>query len=235
MARLTLWLGASLLLVSGVVYLSLRGMRRQLADERAAAARSARLHHATMEALALAIEAKDHTAHNHIRRVQIYSVGLAKALGLPDVEVQAVETAALLHDIGKLAVPEHILAKPGPLTPEEFQKVRIHPQIGAEIIASVPFPHPVAPLIMNHHERWDGNGYPAGRKGEQVPVGARILGIVEFFDALTSDRPYHKAISADAAAALVAQESGKAFDPRVAETFLRILPELRQQAHQADI
>ena len=235
MAQLTLWLGASLLLVSGVVYLSLRGMRRQLADERAAAARSARLHHATMEALALAIEAKDHTAHNHIRRVQVYSVGLAKALGMSDAETQAVETAALLHDIGKLAVPEHILAKPGPLTPEEFQKVRIHPQIGAEIIGSVPFPQPVAPLIMNHHERWDGNGYPAGRKGEQVPLGARILGIVEFYDALTSDRPYHKAITAEAAAALIQQESGKAFDPRVVETFLRILPELRQQARQADI
>src|SRR6186713_1024469 len=235
MAQLTLWLVASMLLVSGVVYLSLRGMRRQLANERAAAARSAELHHATMEALALAIEAKDHTAHNHIRRVQIYSVGLAKALGMSDDEMTAVETAALLHDIGKLAVPEHILAKPGPLTPEEFQKVRIHPQIGAEIIGSVPFPQPVAPLIMNHHERWDGNGYPAGRKGEQVPLGARVLGIVEFYDALTSDRPYHKAISAEAAAALVEQESGKAFDPRVVETFLRILPDLRQQARQADI
>jgi diguanylate cyclase (GGDEF)-like protein/putative nucleotidyltransferase with HDIG domain len=235
MAQLTLWLVASVLVVSGVVYLSLRGMRRQLAEQRAAAASSARLHQATMEALALAIEAKDHTAHNHIRRVQIYSTGLARALGMSDAEVQAVETAALLHDIGKLAVPEHILAKPGPLTPEEFQKVRIHPQIGAEIIASVPFPHAVAPLILNHHERWDGNGYPSGRKGEQVPLGARVLGLVEFYDALTSDRPYHKAIAADAAAALVAQESGKAFDPRVVETFLKILPELREKAHQADI
>ena len=235
MAQLTLWLIASLLLVSGVVYLSLRRHAPSAGRTTRCGCPERQLHHATMEALALAIEAKDHTAHNHIRRVQVYSAGLAQALGMSDAETQAVETAALLHDIGKLAVPEHILAKPGPLTPEEFQKVRIHPQIGAEIIASVPFPHPVAPLILNHHERWDGDGYPAGRKGEQVPLGARVLGIVEFYDALTSDRPYHKAITPEAAAALVEQESGKAFDPRVVETFLQILPELRHQARQADI
>ena len=234
MIQLTLWLGASLLAVSGLVYLAV-WVRRQLAWAREETSRTARLHLATMEALALAIEAKDHTAHNHIRRVQIYSTGLARALGMPHQEVAAIETAALLHDIGKLAVPEHILAKPGPLTPEEFQKVRIHPQIGAEIIASVPFPYPVAPLILNHHERWDGNGYPGGRKGEQIPLGARVLGLIEYYDALTSDRPYHKAITAEAAAALVGQEAGKAFDPRVVETFLRILPDLRQQAHKADI
>src|SRR5688572_14539216 len=234
MAQLTLWLGASLLLVSGVVYLSLRGMRRQLADERAAAARSARLHHATMEALALAIEAKDHTAHNHIRRVQVYSVGLAKALGMSDAETQAVETAALLHDIGKLAVPEHILAKPGPLTPEEFQKVRIHPQVGAAIISSVPFPYPVAPLIMSHHERWDGRGYPEGLKAEQIPLGARVLCVVDHYDALTSDRPYHKPMTEDAAIALLEQEAGKALDPTAVQAFLKILPGLRADILRAD-
>jgi diguanylate cyclase (GGDEF)-like protein/putative nucleotidyltransferase with HDIG domain len=235
MTQLSLWLMASLLLVSGAVCLVALRMRSRVASERERADGTASLHLATMEALALAIEAKDHTAHNHIRRVQVYSTGLAKALGMADAELQAVQTAALLHDIGKLAVPEHILAKPGPLTPEEFQKVRIHPQIGAEIIGAVPFPYPVAPLILNHHERWDGNGYPAGRKGEQVPLGARVLGLIEFYDALTSDRPYHKAITAEAAEALVREESGRAFDPVVAETFLRILPELRQEARKADI
>jgi diguanylate cyclase (GGDEF)-like protein/putative nucleotidyltransferase with HDIG domain len=235
MTQLSLWLTASLLLVSAFVCLLAVRMRRMAAAERARADEASSLHHATMEALALAIEAKDHTAHNHIRRVQVYSTGLAKALGMGDAELQAVQTAALLHDIGKLAVPEHILAKPGPLTPEEFQKVCIHPQIGAEIIAAVPFPHPVAPLILNHHERWDGNGYPAGRKGDQVPLGARVLGLIEFYDALTSDRPYHKAISAEAAEALVREESGKSFDPRVVETFLQILPDLRQQARKADV
>jgi diguanylate cyclase (GGDEF)-like protein/putative nucleotidyltransferase with HDIG domain len=191
------------------------------------------LHLATMEALALAIEAKDHTAHTHIRRVQVYATGLARALGMSHAEVEAVRTAALLHDIGLLAVPEHILAKPGPLTPEEFQKVQIHPTVGAEIIASIPFQSPVAPLILGHHERWDGQGYPAGQKGEQTPLGARVLGLVEYYDALTSDRPYHAAMPAEAAEALLRQESGHAFDPRVADTFLRILPELRADVLRA--
>ena len=133
------------------------------------------LHLATIEALALAIDAKDQTAQSHIRRVQVYAAGLARALGMTDNEIQGVKTAALLHDIGKLAVPEHILSKPGPLTQEEFQKIRIHPQVGAEIISGVPFPYPVAPLILSHHERWDGKGYPAGLKGEEMPLGARIL------------------------------------------------------------
>jgi putative nucleotidyltransferase with HDIG domain len=152
---------------------------------------------------ALAIDAKDQTAPNHIRRVQLYATGLARVLGMSRDEIHAVKTAALLHDIGKLAVPEHILAKPGPLTAEEFQKVRIHPQVGAEIIAAVPFPYPVAPLILSHHERWDGRGYPSGLKEDEIPLGARILCIVDYFDALTSDRPYHKAISVEAALALI--------------------------------
>lgn len=120
------------------------------------------LHLATIEALARAIDAKDQTTQTHIRRVQIYATGLARAIRLSKADIQAVETAALLHDIGKLAVPEHILSKPGPLTQEEFQKIRIHPQVGAEIIVAVPFPYPVAPLILSHHERWDGKGYPKG-------------------------------------------------------------------------
>ena len=192
--------------------------------------RISELHLATIEALALAIDAKDQTAHNHIRRVELYAVGLARALGMSEHDIRGVKTAALLHDIGKLAVPEHILAKPGPLTPEEFQKVRIHPQVGAGIIRAVPFPYPVAPLILSHHERWDGRGYPAGLRGEEIPLGARILSIVDYFDALTSVRPYHQAMSIDGAVALLQQESGKALDPRVVETFVRILPGLRAQA-----
>ena len=178
------------------------------------------LHLATIEALALAIDAKDQTAQSHIRRVQVYAAGLAQALGMSSNEIQGVKTAALLHDIGKLAVPEHILSKPGPLTQEEFQKIRIHPQIGAEIISGVPFPYPVAPLILSHHERWDGKGYPAGLKGEDIPLGARILSVVDYFDALMSERPYHKAMSFEAAMGLLHQESGKALDPRVVQTFV---------------
>ena len=135
------------------------------------------LHLSTIEALALAIDAKDQTAQSHIRRVQVYAAGLARALGMSETDIQGVKTAALLHDIGKLAVPEHILSKPGPLTQEEFQKIRIHPQVGAEIISGVPFSYPVAPLILSHHERWDGKGYPTGLKGEKIPLGARILSV----------------------------------------------------------
>ena len=185
------------------------------------------LHLATVEALALAIDAKDQTGHNHIRRVRIYMTGLTRAIGMSAPEVEAAQMAALLHDIGKLAVPDHILAKPGPLTPEEFQKVCIHPQVAAGILRGVPFPHPVAPLILSHHERWDGRGYPAGLAGESIPVGARVLSVVDYFDALTSERPYHEAMSVDSAIGLLRREGGKALDPRLVEVFLRLLPRMR--------
>ena len=188
------------------------------------------LHLATIEALALAIDAKDQSAQSHIRRVQVYAAGIARALGMNENEIQGVKTAALLHDIGKLAVPEHILSKPGPLTQEEFQKIRIHPQVGAEIISGVPCPYPVAPLILSHHERWDGKGYPVGLKGEEIPLGARILSVVDYFDALMSERPYHRALHLDAALGLLRQESGKALDPRVVQAFTGLYPRLAEEA-----
>jgi diguanylate cyclase (GGDEF)-like protein len=141
-----------------------------------------------------------------------------------------VKTAALLHDIGKLAVPEHILSKPGPLTPEEFQKIRAHPKVGADIVSSVPFPYPVAPLILSHHERWDGKGYPSGLKGEEIPLGARILSVVDYFDALMAERPYHKAMSFEAAIGLLQQEAGKGLDPTVVNKFIELLPALQAEA-----
>jgi diguanylate cyclase (GGDEF)-like protein/putative nucleotidyltransferase with HDIG domain len=216
-----------------VLYFGLRAYRIFAARFRAEQRRAeqlAELHLATIEALARAIDAKDGTAENHIRRVQIYATAVARELGMSEVEVQAVKTGALLHDIGKLAVPDHILAKPGPLTPEEYQKVQAHPQVGADIIATVPFPYPVAPLILSHHERWDGRGYPSGLKGEDIPLGARILCLVDYFGALTSSRPYHDAMAVDAAVALIEQESGKALDPRTVEAFLRVLPRVREEA-----
>jgi diguanylate cyclase (GGDEF)-like protein/putative nucleotidyltransferase with HDIG domain len=223
------WLIASLLLVTAaacVFVRSYRALGKRLEDERQHAQRMSALHLATLEALALAIDAKDQTARNHIRRVQHFATGLAEALGLGGDELQALRTAALLHDIGKLAVPEHILAKPGPLTPEEFQKVRAHPQVGADIIAAVPFPYPVAPLILSHHERWDGRGYPQGLKGTEIPIGARILCLADYFEALTSDRPYHKAISTADALAILQQEAGKALDPDLVAAFAAALPRL---------
>ncbi len=191
------------------------------------------LHLATIEALALAIDAKDQTAQSHIRRVQVYAAGIARALGMGDNEIQGVKTAALLHDIGKLAVPEHILSKPGPLTHEEFQKIRIHPQVGAEIISGVPFPYPVAPLILSHHERWDGKGYPSQLRGDDIPLGARILSVVDYFDALMSERPYHKAMGLDAALGLLRQEAGKALDPTVVQAFIDMYPRLAAEAESS--
>ena len=229
-----LWLG---LLLCTALYLSYRthGMYVARIDEqRRQAQETADLHLATIEALALAIDAKDQTGQMHIRRVHGYAATLAKTLGMSDAQIQAVKTAALLHDIGKLAVPEHILSKPGPLTPEEFQKVRLHPQVGAAIISAVPFPYPVAPLILCHHERWDGNGYPNGLKGEEIPLGARILSVVDYFDAMTSDRPYHKAMTREAALGLLNEETGKALDPTVVTTFMRMLPELTAEAERLD-
>jgi diguanylate cyclase (GGDEF)-like protein/putative nucleotidyltransferase with HDIG domain len=195
-------------------------------DEQRHVLQTSDLHLATIEALARAIDAKDQTTQMHIRRVQVYATGLANKLKLSEPEIQGIKTAALLHDIGKLAVPEHILSKPGPLTQEEFQKIRIHPQVGAEIIAAVPFPYPVAPLIMSHHERWDGKGYPQGLAGAEIPLGARILTIVDYYDAVTTERPYHKALSYESAISLLKHEAGRALDPKLVPMFIEMLPSL---------
>src|SRR6187402_2046260 len=221
------------LLAAPPLYLTYRSYKIYLGrieDEQRHVQEVSDLHLATIEALALAIDAKDRTGKSHIRRVQVFAAGLAKAIGMSENEIQGVKTAELLHDIGKLAVPEHILSKPGPLTQEEFQKIRVHPQVGAEIISAVPFPYPVAPLILSHHERWDGKGYPQGLKGEEIPLGARILSVVDYYDALTSDRPYHKAMTPEAALALLQQEAGRALDPAVVQMFVKMAAELEVAA-----
>jgi diguanylate cyclase (GGDEF)-like protein/putative nucleotidyltransferase with HDIG domain len=221
------------ILLTAPLYLTYRTYKVYLGridDEQRHVREMADLHLATIEALALAIDAKDQTSQSHIRRVQLYATAVARALGMKENEIQGVKTAALLHDIGKLAVPEHILSKPGPLTPEEFQKIRAHPEVGADIVSSVPFPYPVAPLILSHHERWDGKGYPSGLRGEDIPLGARILSVVDYFDALMAERPYHKAMSFEAAIGLLQQEAGKGLDPRVVEKFIELIPGLQVEA-----
>jgi diguanylate cyclase (GGDEF)-like protein/putative nucleotidyltransferase with HDIG domain len=225
------------LLAAAPLYLTYRSYKvymGRIDDERRHVEEMADLHLATIEALALAIDAKDQTAQSHIRRVQVYATSIARGLGMSDTEIQGVKTAALLHDIGKLAVPEHILSKPGPLTQEEFQKIRVHPQVGAEIISAVPFPYPVAPLILSHHERWDGKGYPQGLRGEEIPLGARILSVVDYYDALTSDRPYHKAMTPEAAMALLQQEAGRALDPQVVQMFVKMAPDMEVAAQTVE-
>jgi diguanylate cyclase (GGDEF)-like protein/putative nucleotidyltransferase with HDIG domain len=142
---------------------------------------------------------------------------VAKELGVSPDEMQAVHAAALLHDIGKLAVPEHIISKPGRLTLEEFEKMKIHPVVGAEILQRVRFPYPVVPIVRAHHEKWDGSGYPAGLKGTEIPIGARILSAVDYLDALASDRQYRRALPLNEVMQRLAAESGKAFDPKVVD------------------
>ena len=212
------------------IYRSYRGYLDRLMAEKKHTEDIADLHLRTIEALSLAIEAKDHNTHDHLKRVQTYAVQLGKDLGLSDAELNALRAAALLHDIGKLAVPEQILAKPGRLTPEEFEKMKIHPTVGAEILDRVQFPYPVVPIVRSHHERWNGKGYPDGLTGEAIPIGARILSVVDCFDALTSERPYRRAMSADEAMEHVLLESGTSFDPRIVQAIEKRYRELEQVA-----
>jgi putative nucleotidyltransferase with HDIG domain len=188
------------------------------------------LHLRTIEALALAIDAKDHTTHDHLQRVQLYAMEVGKDLGLTEAELDALRAAAVLHDIGKLAVPESIISKPGKLTPSEFEKMKIHPVVGAEILERVRFPYAVAPIVRSHHEKWDGSGYPDGLMGAQIPIGARILAAVDCLDALASDRQYRRALPLDEAMARVAAEAGTAFDPAVVRVLGTRYQELEARA-----
>ncbi|MDE3156057.1 MAG: diguanylate cyclase, partial [Acidobacteriota bacterium] len=193
-----------------------------------------RLYLSTVEALAMAIDAKDQITHGHIRRVQICAVGLADALGVKDEQlIKAIEAAALLHDTGKLAVPEYILNKPGKLTPAEFEKMKLHATVGADILSSVEFPFPVVPIVRHHHENWDGSGYPAGLSGTDIPIGARILSVVDCFDALTSDRPYRPRLPDDEAIQILKDRRGTMYDPLVVDTFIQVYPAIAPRAAES--
>jgi diguanylate cyclase (GGDEF)-like protein/putative nucleotidyltransferase with HDIG domain len=216
-----------------MVYLLYRSYRLyvgRIEDQRLHSAKVSALHMRTIETLALAIEAKDQTTADHLRRVRVYAVAVGEELGLDEVELEALRAAAVLHDIGKLAVPEHIISKPGKLTPEEFEKMKIHPVVGAEILERARFPYAVAPIVRAHHERWDGSGYPDGLRAEQIPLGARILAAVDCLDALASDRQYRRALPLDRAMDEVAVRSGRDFDPRVVEVLARRYVELEAKA-----
>ena len=190
----------------------------------------------TIEALALAVDAKDQITHGHIRRVQVYTVELAKKLGVRDgLQLKAIEAAALLHDMGKLAIPEHILNKPGKLTTAEFDKMKRHADIGADLLSSVRFPYPVVPIVRHHHENWDGKGYPTGLSGTDIPLGARILSVVDCFDALTSDRPYRPRLSTNEAFDILRQRRGNMYDPLVVDTFIASYEELAPLATEAGL
>jgi putative nucleotidyltransferase with HDIG domain len=223
------------LLVLPPIYLLYRSYRLYLGKleaEKLHAEKLSHLHLRTIEALALAIEAKDQTTGDHLQRVRIYAMELARDLGLTEDETEALQAASVLHDIGKLAVPEHIISKPGKLTPEEFEKMKIHPIVGAEILEQVNFPYPVVPIVRAHHEKWNGSGYPHGLQGEDIPIGARILAAVDCLDALASDRQYRRALPLDEAMAKVASEAGISFDPRVVEILQRRYVELEKLAKE---
>jgi diguanylate cyclase (GGDEF)-like protein/putative nucleotidyltransferase with HDIG domain len=216
--------------VNYIIYRSYRLYLAHLAKEKKHVEEMASLHLRTIEALALAIEAKDHTTYDHLNRVRVYAVELGKELGLSDAELEALRAAALLHDIGKLAVPEHIISKPGKLTPEEFEKMKVHPVVGAEILEQVAFPYPVVPIVRSHHEKWDGSGYPDGLRDQEIPIGARILAAVDCLDALASDRQYRRALPLDKAMEEVARLAGKSFDPAVVQVLRRRYEELERIA-----
>ena len=221
-----------------VSYLALRSTFGRLEDAEQHTARLNGLYLSTIETLATAIDAKDDVTSNHIRRVQGAAVALARELGIRDSQtMKAIEAAALLHDTGKIAVPEHILNKPGKLTAAEFEKMKLHAPIGAEILSAIDFPYPVVPIVRHHHENWDGTGYPDGIKGEAIPIGARILSVVDCYDALTSDRPYRQAMTDAAALEIVVARRGTMYDPTIVDAFVRtyrtIMPPTQTTVHPA--
>jgi len=218
-----------------LIYRSIRLYFGKMEQEKAHAENMASLHLRTIEALATAIEAKDECTGDHLRRVQVYSLELAKHLGLSSDEVNALQAASILHDIGKLAVPDYIISKPGKLTPDEFDKMKVHTVVGAEILEQVAFPYPVAPIVRSHHEKWDGSGYPDSLKAEEIPIGARILSAVDCLDALASDRQYRRALPLDEAMDYVSGLSGRSFDPQVVDILKANYREFERQAQNTPL
>jgi diguanylate cyclase (GGDEF)-like protein/putative nucleotidyltransferase with HDIG domain len=205
-----------------------RSIRRHVEDLQ-------KLYHATIASMAMAIDAKDQSTHGHVYRVQALALSLSRYLKLDDEnELQALSAAALLHDIGKLAVPEYILNKPSPLTEGEMLKLKAHPSVGADILDTVPFSYPVVPFVRHHHEKWDGTGYPAGLKGDEIPLGARILSVADAYDALRSDRPYRPKLAREGALDYLRAERGKSFDPAVVDALLQNVEALEEDIREAE-
>jgi putative nucleotidyltransferase with HDIG domain len=230
-----IWLLPPVLLV---FYYTLRSSFGRVEDAKGHLDKLNTLYLSTVETLATAIDAKDDVTSSHIRRVQLGAMGLARELGVKDAEtLKAIEAAALLHDTGKIAIPEHILNKPGKLTPAEYDKMKLHAPIGAEILSAIDFPYPVVPIVRHHHENWDGTGYPDRIAGTDIPIGARILSVVDCFDALTSDRPYRKRMTDEAALAILHERRGTMYDPLVVDVFStcykRIMPGEQAATHPA--
>ena len=216
------YLGAVLPLLF-VLYLTYRTSMGRVEDANRHLAQINQMYLSTIETLAMAVDAKDQVTHGHIRRVQLYATSLARELGIRDQGLlKAIEASALLHDMGKLAIPEHILNKPGKLTNAEFDKMKLHAAIGADILSAIEFPYPVVPIVRHHHENWDGTGYPDGLIGTDIPIGARILAVVDCYDALTSDRPYRPRLPDRQAVSILFERRGTMYDPLIVDTFVRV-------------
>ncbi len=217
-----------------VLYFTFRTSMQRVEDANKHVDAMNTLYLSTIETLAMAIDAKDQVTHGHIRRVQSHATSLAREIGVKEAKlIKAIEAAALLHDMGKLAVPEYILNKPGKLTESEFEKMKLHAGIGADILSAIDFPYPVVPIVRHHHENWDGTGYPAGLKGTDIPIGARILSVVDCFDALTSDRPYRPRLSDEEAIRILMERRGSMYDPLVVDTFVRVHQDIQPQTTEA--
>jgi diguanylate cyclase (GGDEF)-like protein/putative nucleotidyltransferase with HDIG domain len=230
------------LLICALVYLLYRFNERRLeevlqaeSERRQHAEDMATIHMNTIESLAIAIDAKDQTTHGHVRRTQIYAKQMGALLNVSKKELSALHAGALLHDIGKLAVPEYILNKPGKLTEAEFAKMKIHPTVGGDILKRVNFPYPVEDIVRYHHEKWDGSGYPKGLKGEAIPLIARVISVVDFYDATRCDRPYRKGMKREESLALLRSMVGTAFDPKVVDTFIQHVEEFDRLIDSQDI
>ena len=204
-----------------ITYLTFKSSMGRIEDANRHVEQLNRMYMSTIETLAMAVDAKDQVTHGHIRRVQEHSVDLARHMGVDDDNlIKAIEAASLLHDMGKLAIPETILNKPGKLTTAEFEVMKTHSSVGADILAAIDFPYPVVPIVRHHHENWDGSGYPDGLIGTEIPIGARILAVVDCFDALTSDRPYRSRLPVEEAIAILTARRGSMYDPLVVDVFI---------------
>ena len=210
-----------------ITYLTFRTSLGRLEDANRHVSQLNELYVSTIETLAMAVDAKDQITHGHIRRVQVYATELARRLGVKEEsQIRAIEAAALLHDMGKLAIPENILNKPGKLSDAEYDKMKQHASIGADLLSAIRFPYPVVPIVRHHHEFWNGKGYPSGIAGTDIPLGARILSVVDCFDALNSDRPYRPKLSPEEAFAVLRDRRGVMYDPLVVDTFIDAYDEI---------
>jgi diguanylate cyclase (GGDEF)-like protein len=240
-AREASWLVAGSFALILLLYLPLRHKRlaeevgREVEGRLSHAESAAELNLRAVESLAIAIDAKAQTTHGHVRRTQVYALGLGRLLNVSAEELEALKAGALLHDVGNLAVPEYILNKPGRLSPAEFEKMKIHATVGGDIVSRVGFPYPVEDVVRHHHERWDGTGYPAGLKGEHIPLVARIISAVDFYDSTRCDRPYRAGMTREQSLALLKSKAGKSFDPVVVEMFVKHVDEFDKQISPTDL